>query len=261
MLPRKLKSFFKRIQVSGDRESLPEHAGPHYRKVLRGLFETGRYATYLEIGTSTGGTLVGATGRVIAVDPDFRLTRNVMPGKTALHAFQTTSDAFFAEEDPIALMNGAPIDYAFLDGMHLFEYLLRDFINTERVCAPDSLIAMHDCLPLNPQMTPREWEPKEPRRDRYYGWWTGDVWKILPILAEHRPDLKVACLDCPPTGLVAVSGLDPQSTVLSDHYEDIVAHYMDVTLDTAGIAHLHEHFRPRPAVQALADLGHPIAVR
>lgn len=258
MLPCKVRKILKDIEVSGDKESLPQHPGPHYRKVLRALFETGRYDTYLEIGTSTGGTLVLATGRAIAIDPAFGMKRNVMPGKSVLHAFQTTSDAFFETEDPIALMKGSTMDLAFLDGMHLFEFLLRDFINTEKVCAPGSLILMHDCLPLNRLMAQRQMSGGEPRVDRYYGWWTGDVWKILPILAEHRPDLKVACLDAPPTGLVAISGLDPTSTVLQEHYEDIIARYTDEVLDTPGVAQFHERFRARPAGEALADLGHPI---
>ncbi|MCA8906858.1 MAG: class I SAM-dependent methyltransferase [Rhodospirillaceae bacterium] len=259
ILPRKVQTLIKRIEVSGDKESLPEHAGLHYRKVLRALFETGRYGTYLEIGTSTGGTLVLATGRVIAVDPDFRLTRNVLPGMTELHAFQTTSDDFFATQDPIALMQGATMDLAFLDGMHLFEFLLRDFINTEKVSAPGTLILMHDCLPLNGVMAQRDLVDVDARTDRYFGWWAGDVWKMLPILAEHRPDLKLACINAPPTGLVAISGLDPQSTVLSDRYEEIVARYAEEELDTPGARSLHERFRPRPAAQALADLGHPIS--
>ena len=260
MLPRKLRRLVKRVQASRDRTSLPPHPGPSYRAVLKALFDTGRYQTYLEIGSATGGTLALATGSVIAVDPQFRLTRNVMPGKAALHAFQTTSDAFFAEQDPSALFMGRPLDLVFLDGMHLFEFLLRDFINTERVSHPGTLILMHDGLPLNAAMTSRQIKKDGRRRDRYYEWWTGDVWKILPILAEHRPDLSVACLDAPPTGLIAVTGLDPASTVLADRYEQTVAGLTEQTLDDDGIRALHQRHPPRPAAAALADLGHAIGV-
>ena len=43
-------------------------------------------------------------------------------------------------------------DIAFLDGMHRAEYLLRDFMNTERFSHERTLILLHDCLPVNARM-------------------------------------------------------------------------------------------------------------
>jgi hypothetical protein len=60
--------------------------------------------------------------------------------------------------------------------------------------------------------------------------WTGDVWKVIPILKKYRPDLRILFLDCPPTGLVAISRLEPQSTILSDSYYQIVDEFRELDL-------------------------------
>ena len=120
---------------------------------------------------------------------------------------------------------------AFLNGMHLFECLLRDFIGTEAACHPRSLILLHDCVPSNTRMALRQYQPGDSCEGDTAGWFTGDVWKLLPILREYRPDLRLHVLDCPPTGLVAITGLDPASSVLADRYHEIVDQHAATVLD------------------------------
>src|SRR5262249_31013805 len=141
-------------------------------------------STYFEIGTQTGRTLQIAQCRSIAVDPAFQLATDTMGKKPACFMYQLTSDAFFAAHNPSSVL-GAPIDLAFLDGMHRVEFLLRDFINTERHCAPASVIAMHDCLPPGFYMTARDQDHPMTAKSRFGRWWTGDVWKLLPILKRY----------------------------------------------------------------------------
>ncbi len=59
--------------------------------------------------------------------------------------------------------------------------------------------------------------------------WTGDVWKIVPLLKEHRPDLKFQLFDVAPTGLVVVSNLDPENRALSDNYDAIIKTYDNIS--------------------------------
>ena len=45
--------------------------------------------------------------------------------------YELTSDEFFARYDLSELLGG-PVELAFIDGLHLFEQVLRDFVNLER---------------------------------------------------------------------------------------------------------------------------------
>jgi hypothetical protein len=198
-------------------EELISHSGMLY---IDKIADTANAAnTYFEIGTYNGASLAPIHCASIAVDPEFRLTENVMVGKRVCHLYQETSDDFFASYDPKSIL-GNPIDTAFLDGMHLYEFLLRDFINIEKHCRPDSTIFLHDCLPPTFEMTNRDGKAATLN---YKDYWTGDVWKVIPILQKYRPDLKLTFFDCPPTGLVAITNLDPGSSILSARYEQAVS--------------------------------------
>ena len=198
------------------------HRGRSYLKVLKRLHALRRPRTYLEVGTESGRSLALARCASIAIDPRFRLDCDVRSGKPACHLHETTSDAFFAAENPTVLLGG-PIDFAFIDGMHHHEFALRDFMNIEAHCRPDSLIALHDCLPVDSHMARRERGDRSLAAwSRYAGAWAGDTWKALWILQRYRPDLRIFAFGAPPSGLVVVTHLDPRSTVLKQRYEEAV---------------------------------------
>ena len=174
--------------------------------------DASRPQRYFEIGTESGASLRISRCASLAVDPQFRLKGDVLGTKPACFFHQSTSDDFFALHDPSAILRG-PIDLAYLDGLHHFEFLLRDFVNTERHCRAESVILLHDCIPTDLFMARREHDdmtlaPRMPPPLRSL--WAGDVWKTLAILKTHRPDLTISCFDAPPTGLVAITGLDPR---------------------------------------------------
>ena len=203
--------------------SRPRHRGAGYLKLLRRLHALQRPRSYLEIGTAAGKTLALARCASIAIDPRFRLAYDARADKPACHLFETTSDAFFAAHSPTALFGG-PVDLAFIDGMHHFEFALRDFMNIEPHCRPDSLIVLHDCLPVDDHMARRN--PRDRSRAalaHYPNAWAGDTWKTLWILRRCRPDLVVFAFDAPPSGLVVVTRLDPASTLLRQRYDALVA--------------------------------------
>jgi hypothetical protein len=193
---------------------------------------------YLEIGTSGGHSLERISCNTVCVDPYFQIHHNVIKSRRSTHFFQGTSDDFFLEED-VRRHFPVGIDWAFLDGLHIFEALLKDFMNVERLSNERTVVVMHDCLPFNTRMAERErrWggEDEEPSiRD----FWTGDVWKILLILKTYRPDLSVSLLDCGPTGLVVCTGLKPHNTILAEHYGRIISEFADGQLTSEGLSEL-----------------------
>ncbi len=208
--------------------------GMRYVRFLRKLHEQHLFDWYMEIGCRTGRSFQNVRSKTIAVDPFFRIDRNVIGPKPELHILQKTSDEFFASGFLAAL--DIELSFTFLDGMHLFEFLLRDLIGTERNSHPGGIIALHDCCPYDHQMTTRILDDT-PRTA-----WTGDVWKLIPILQKHRPDLRIQVLDCAPTGLVLLSQLDPHSTALQDSYSDIVQEWQDVTLEEYGVGKFFDSF-------------------
>ncbi len=204
----------------------PSLTGIRYLNFLGRVHAHMKPEMYLEIGTNTGKSLARAPGDSIAIDPEFKVDSNVIGAKRALHMFQMTSDDFFDEKHADKI--GKKVDFAFLDGLHLFEFLLRDFMGTEKLCTTKSVIAMHDCVPINHIAADRHWDHAKTRS------WTGDVWKLVPILKEYRPDLKVEVIDCPPSGLTFVTNLDPNNDVLAEKYDEIIERYMDMSLEDFG---------------------------
>jgi hypothetical protein len=181
----------------------------HYIRFLAMLHSQHIFDWYLEVGCRSGESFAPVRSRTIAVDPFFRAEINIIGKKPALHVFQATSDDFFASG--FLARNDIRLGLAFLDGMHLFEFLLRDFMNTEAAMDPKGVILLHDCVPSGLKMTRRDLDNLPD------GAWTGDVWKLIPILQHWRPDLTITVLDCHPTGLVCISGLDPENRVLREN--------------------------------------------
>ena len=201
--------------------------GPPYRDVLRRLHELLRPRSYLEVGVETGATLAfaHAAERAIGIDPDAsKLRRELVPA--CAQVFHETSDRFFARHSRAQALGPHLLDLAFIDGMHWFEYALRDFIHIEAWSQPNGVVVLHDCLPIFPLTASRERKTK---------FWVGDVWKVVSILREHRPELRVKIVATAPSGLCIVRGLDPTSRVLPDRLDDIVERYRDAAYPASAL--------------------------
>jgi hypothetical protein len=184
--------------------------------------------SYLEIGVNTGTSLALSRTRTIGVDPAFVIQSDV---HCDLQLVRATSDDFFARDDALSHFPDGRVDLAFVDGQHLIEYVLRDFINIERHVAWTSVILIDDVFPRYAARASRE-------RGDLTGW-TGDVFKLTEVLDRYRPDLLAIALDTYPTGLLLVLGANSHNRDLERHYEEIVAEY--VTPDP--------QFVPQPILQ------------
>jgi len=192
----------------------PEPFAPHpeprmsRHEFLEGLHEKTRPRTYLEIGIRTGTSLALSRTRSIAVDPSFVIDK---PIHCDVQVVKATSDDFFAGDAPLAHFDGVPVDLAFIDGMHLSEFALRDFINIEPWMADTGVIVFDDVLPRN---------ALEAARERKTLSWAGDVYKVVEILRRRRPDLVVLLVNTANTGTAVVVGFDQASTTLKDGYAE-----------------------------------------
>jgi len=198
---------------------------------LRHLHRVVAPRNYLEIGVSDGRSLMLAEVPSIGIDPALKVRTRLNRDVKLVRA---TSDEFFARPDPMGHLRadrrrfrdlfrargprspdrGEPtVDLVFIDGMHLFEYALRDFMNVESYAAWTSVIVFDDMLPRNVD---------EAARDRHTKFWAGDVFKVVDALRRYRPELVILPIDTQPTGTLVVLGADPGNRVLAQGYDEII---------------------------------------
>jgi len=173
--------------------------GPDYYQVLGWLHQELQPAGYVEIGVSYGESLKLAAPPTIALGID--------PAPLAEHRWKTTtrlvalpSSKFFQTCDLRDQLGMDHFSLAFIDGRHLFEQVLEDLFHLERYTAHDSLVAVHDTIPLDRETASR-------RRTTTFH--TGDVWKIVPFLKRHRKHLHMITVRTAPSGLTLIRRLDP----------------------------------------------------
>jgi predicted O-methyltransferase YrrM len=119
--------------------------------------------TYLEIGLRNGDSLALAGCPALGVDPAFNVKVELGDNVTLL---RETSDEYFGRDKPLKPLSGKRVDMAFIDGMHLSEFALRDFIGVERLSRWTGVVIFDDILPRTIE---------EANRDRRTRAWTGDV--------------------------------------------------------------------------------------
>jgi hypothetical protein len=187
-------------------------------ELLRNLHELVRPRTYLEIGVRKGKSLAMSRARTIAVDPFYAIDHEIL---CDLHLVRTTSDEFFARRHPLAHFDEPVIDLAFIDGMHLSEYALRDVINVERYTHAASVIVIDDMLPRSVEEAGRTRQGAAA-----HGAWAGDVYKLVDAFRKLRPDLICLEMDTRPTGTVVLMTPDPSASALADHYDTLVADFV-----------------------------------
>jgi hypothetical protein len=126
--------------------------------------------SYLEIGCADNSLFDSVpVARKTGVDPQ----------RGGTH--RTTSDAFFAQ-------NQERFDVIFIDGLHTYEQVRKDVVNSIECLAGGGWVAMHDMLPKN-------WiEQHIPVISATA--WTGDVWKVAFELAStDGVDFKILKID------------------------------------------------------------------
>jgi hypothetical protein len=137
---------------------------PQRFDLINALIAQNNHKTYLEIGCRDDSTfnVINASHKV-GVDP--------VSGGT----LRMTSDEFFVQ-------NRETFDVIFIDGLHTYEQVIVDIINSAKALNQGGTIIMHDCLPTSCYA---QYDYQVSLA------WNGDVWKSF-IHARTLPDLDAA---------------------------------------------------------------------
>lgn len=159
---------------------------------LKALHNLVKPRSYVETGIDRGRSITLSRVPSIGIDPAFRVDAEILAD---VQLARTTSDEFFARKHPVDHLPGGVVDLAFIDGMHLAEYALRDYLAIERFTKPTSVLVFDDMLPRSTE---------EAARNRITTSWTGDVYKVTQALRDLCPELIVLEVDTKSTGVVVV---------------------------------------------------------
>jgi predicted O-methyltransferase YrrM len=229
-----------RNSAPGTSEEESKAGEEHYLDTLARIHQQLDPNSYLEIGVRNGLSLAVSRAESVGVDPRPEITVD-LPDRVSV--CRETSDDFFAARRPES--SGFKPDLAFIDGMHLFEFALRDFMNLERMMSPAGLIVVDDVFPNH---------PVQASRIRQTQVWTGDIWKLHEFLALTRTDLFFLPLDSRPTGVLLISGLDPQGTSLWDRYNPLVRGFLESSDSSPPDSVLRRRGAVSPRATKVADL-------
>jgi SAM-dependent methyltransferase len=188
------------------------------RAVVNRLLAERPDGDYLEIGCA-GNELFDAVmaRRKVGVDPHRGGTHRM------------TSDVFFAAHA------NERFDVVFIDGLHLYAQVRRDFEGALRVLKPGGWIAIHDMLP-------RDWFEEHVPQIRTRGW-TGDGWKLaFELLASPDVEFRLLAID---HGVLVARPLAPNPKIAD----------LGGSLGKERFGYLHRNFALLPVVDygAAAD--------
>ena len=132
----------------------------YYRwDLIEYLIKKNNYSDYLEIGCDQDQLFSKIKiQNKVGVDP-------VSGGN-----IRKTSDDFFKE-------NNKKFDIIFIDGLHTYEQVKKDILNSADSLKKNGIILVHDCMPdsMSKQAVPR-----------YRMVWNGDVWKAIVDLRQNN---------------------------------------------------------------------------
>ena len=169
-------------------------------QIIQTLMKHRKLNNYLEIGVFNCHIFFRFRSDFkIAVDPEFQFDGLRKWGKALINPYnlynryyEKTSDDFFQQDAPV-LLKDRKIEISLIDGMHEYDYALRDIEHTLMYAAEEVVIIVHDC---NPKSKEAEVSFADWKARNFKGTWNGDVWKAILHLRSLRRDLDAFVLDC-----------------------------------------------------------------
>jgi hypothetical protein len=210
------------------------------RRVNRLAELLGDATTYLEVGVARGFTLEAVKIRNrTGVDPRPLFSVRDLP--TGITVFVGTSDDFFA-----SLSADAAFDVVFLDGLHTYEQTYRDVIHALRHTDPSGVLLIDDVVPRDEVSAMRDQAESydERRRRGLSSWpWHGDVFRTIPVLRDHHPELEFSTI-VGSGNEQAVVWKRSAAKASSPINDELLAPYASISYHDVFSAGVPEWFRP-----------------
>ena len=174
MEPKQKKFFFSKIYHLLFREKFKKKLFFNFPEkisrldLIKRAITKNNYQSYLEIGCDDDKIFNSINIKKIGVDP--------FTGGN----FRGTSDEFFSQ-------NKNKFDCIFIDGLHIYEQVKKDILNSIDCLNENGIIILHDCLPqtISAQAVPR-----------YRYLWNGDVWKaVVEARTWHHVNTVTVLID------------------------------------------------------------------
>ena len=135
--------------------------------IINKIIKKKKFESYLEIGCQSDVNFSKIIIKnKIGVDPQSGGTHRM------------TSDDFFKQ-------NKSTFDLIFIDGLHVYEQVLKDIENSIEILNHNGVILIHDCLPA------KIWHQTIPQT---HSSWNGDVWKSI-VKSRTRIDIDTYTIE------------------------------------------------------------------
>ena len=135
--------------------------------IINKIIKKKKFESYLEIGCQS----------------DINFSKIIIKNKIGVDpqsggTHRMTSDDFFKQ-------NKSTFDLIFIDGLHIYEQVLKDIENSLKVLNDNGVILIHDCLPA------KIWHQTIPQT---HSSWNGDVWKSI-VKSRTRIDIDTYTIE------------------------------------------------------------------
>tara|TARA_B100000945_G_scaffold261253_1_gene219553 strand:- start:889 stop:1587 length:699 start_codon:yes stop_codon:yes gene_type:complete len=135
--------------------------------IINKIIKKKKFESYLEIGCQS----------------DINFSKIIIKNKIGVDpqsggTHRMTSDDFFKQNKSI-------FDLIFIDGLHVYEQVLKDIENSLKVLNDNGVILIHDCLPA------KIWHQTIPQT---HSSWNGDVWKSI-VKSRTRIDIDTYTIE------------------------------------------------------------------
>ena len=208
--------------------------------------------SYLEIGVDYGQTFGAlSAAHKTAVDPDFKFLPPDTTTDVEFH--RVTSDEYFARFCPA----GRRFDVVYIDGLHIFEQVLRDLLNAALRLTAGGVIIIDDILPASYQSAMPQINEAFQVRDQLAldhpslkndNTWMGDVYKLAFFIETFMQQLSYATVQENHGQLIVWQSVRPVEAIVRRSMRDVAM------LEFADTVLRRSVFQIQPIADIMGDI-------